>query len=61
MVKNGVLLPDPVMGTPTVLAEGQGGLLDVAVDPEYDENGWIYLSYSHKLDVSGQRRSACYD
>jgi glucose/arabinose dehydrogenase len=25
---------------------GQGGLLEVAVHPQYAENGWIYLSYS---------------
>lgn len=27
---------------------GRGGLLDVAVDPAYAENGWIYLGYSHE-------------
>ena len=32
-----------------MVAEGQGGLMDVAVDPEYAENGWIYLAYSHAL------------
>lgn len=47
---NGRLLPQPVKGTPEVLNEGQGGLLDVAIDPEYQENGWIYLSYSHRLN-----------
>lgn len=46
---NGKLLPKPVQQTPEVLNEGQGGLLDVAVDPEYDKNGWIYLAYSHEL------------
>ena len=25
---------------------GQGGLLDIALHPDYDENGWLYLSYS---------------
>ena len=43
------LLPDAVTGTPSVLHWGQGGLMDVAVDPEYIENGWIYLSYTHQL------------
>ena len=46
IVENGRLLPDPVQGVPTVWAQGQGGLLDVAVHPEYATNGWIYLSYS---------------
>ena len=48
-VVDGKLLPDPVAGTPEVLAEGQGGLMDVAVDPEYAKNGWVYLAYSHAL------------
>jgi len=39
--------PEPVFGVPAVWPEGQGGLLDVAVHPDYATNGWIYLSYSH--------------
>jgi aldose sugar dehydrogenase len=46
IVENGKLLPAPIAGIPAVFAEGQGGLLDVAVHPEYASNGWIYLSYS---------------
>ncbi|MDA0333758.1 MAG: PQQ-dependent sugar dehydrogenase [bacterium] len=49
MVSDGVLAEAPVRGTPTVLHEGQGGLMDVAVDPDFGDNGWIYLSYSHVL------------
>jgi glucose/arabinose dehydrogenase len=49
VVKNGVLRPEPVSDTPQVLHQGQGGLMDVAVDPAYSENGWVYLSYSHAL------------
>ncbi len=52
---NGKLRPDPVRGTPPVLNEGQGGLLDVAVDPDYAENGWIYLAYSHAIERQGGR------
>jgi aldose sugar dehydrogenase len=29
---------------------GQGGLLDVAVHPQYEENGWIYFTYSSPGD-----------
>ncbi len=50
VVKNGVLQPEPVSGTPKVLHQGQGGLMDVAVDPEYVKNGWIYLAYSHEIE-----------
>jgi aldose sugar dehydrogenase len=49
MVVKGKLLSNPVKGIPGVLAEGQGGLLDVNIDPHYKENGWIYLSYSHSI------------
>jgi glucose/arabinose dehydrogenase len=52
VVKNGELQPNPVQNTPQVLNEGQGGLLDVAVDPDYEQNGWIYLAYSHALENS---------
>ncbi len=33
-------------GMPEVVAEGQGGMLDVAVGPNYDSDGWIYFTYS---------------
>jgi aldose sugar dehydrogenase len=33
-------------GLPEIRAAGQGGLLDVAVHPDYDANGWIYFTYS---------------
>lgn len=33
-------------GVPEVLAQGQGGLLDVRVAPDYGETGWIYFTYS---------------
>jgi aldose sugar dehydrogenase len=36
----------PVSGTPDVHARGQGGMMEVAVHPGYEENGWIYLTYS---------------
>ncbi len=53
IVRDGKLEREPVAGTPEVLSEGQGGLLDVAVDPNYADNGWIYLSFSHALPKSG--------
>lgn len=36
-----------VKGIPESVDRGQGGLLDVATDPDYAENGWVYLSFSH--------------
>jgi len=46
VVENGRLLPEAVAGTPQVLAAGQGGLMEVALHPDYSKNGWIYLAYS---------------
>ena len=43
LVVNGRLQP-PVRDVPTCLADGQGGYLDVALDPNHAENGWVYLS-----------------
>jgi glucose/arabinose dehydrogenase len=54
VVKNGTLQSEPVKNTPEVLHQGQGGLLDVAVDPDYEDNGWIYLAYSHVLEDNGE-------
>jgi len=39
-----------ITGLPAVFAKGQGGLLDVAVHPRFDENQWIYLSAAVALD-----------
>ena len=43
---NGELHPKPISGLPDIAAGGQGGLLDVAIHPDYTTNGWIYLSFS---------------
>jgi glucose/arabinose dehydrogenase len=37
---------DPITGTPRVWAEGQGGLLDVALAPDYARTRRIYLTYA---------------
>jgi aldose sugar dehydrogenase len=46
VIRGGALQPEPVVGVPEVLARGQGGLLDVAIHPEFARNGYVYLSYS---------------
>ena len=46
LIRDGVLLPEPIAGVPAVYADRQGGLLDVAVHPNFAANIWIYLSYS---------------
>ncbi|CAN5483902.1 PQQ-dependent sugar dehydrogenase [soil metagenome] len=46
IVEDGQLRSEPLSGAPEVVARGQGGLLDVALHPDYEENGWIYISFS---------------
>jgi len=46
VVRDGRLLPEPVDGTPEMVARGQGGLLEVAAHPDFESNGWVYLTYS---------------
>lgn len=36
----------PIQGTPEVLAKGQGGLMDVALDPDFSQNKYVYLSFA---------------
>lgn len=37
---------EPIKGVPAVFFQQQGGLLDVALDPEFAKNRLIYLSYA---------------
>lgn len=39
-------LSAPLAGVPAVHARGQGGLLDVAVDPDFATTGLIYITYA---------------
>jgi glucose/arabinose dehydrogenase len=39
-------LSEPVAGLPKVAATGQGGMLDVALDPDFANNQLIYLSFN---------------
>jgi len=52
IIEGGRLLEAKVAGLPPVFAQGQGGLLDVELHPDYASNGWLYLSFS---DPRGDR------
>ena len=39
-------LSEPVAGLPRIAVGGQGGLLDVAIDPKFSDNGLVYWGYS---------------
>ena len=55
IVRDGILLPDPVAGIPTVQSGGQAGLLDVVPHPDFASNRLLYLSYS-KPDNNSESR-----
>ena len=41
---------EPIAGVPEVDARGQGGLLDVTLDPDFAENRRVYVSYAEAGD-----------
>lgn len=46
-----------ISGTPEVFSRSQGGLLDVNIDPDYEQNGWVYISYSEPDQDGGKGNS----
>lgn len=55
VVDNGVV-GDPIAGTPNVYNAGQGGLLDLALAPDFETSGRIYLSFAERAEDAGQQR-----
>lgn len=43
-------LSDPIVGVPRVWANGQGGLLDVALAPDFSQSRRVWLSYAEVGD-----------
>lgn len=41
-------LSEPITGIPVVNPDGQGGLLGVTVDPQFEKNRMVYLAFSEK-------------
>ena len=39
-------LSAPLQGLPEIAVRGQGGLLDIALSPNFAEDRWVYLSYA---------------
>ena len=39
--------------TPVVMVDGQGGMLDVALSPDYKTSGWIYFTYVKEVSGKG--------
>ena len=39
-----------ISGAPDVASQGQGGLLDVAVGPDFDDTGFVYMTWAGAVD-----------
>ena len=47
VIRGGTLEADPVAGVPEAYVAGQGGLFDVVLDPAFESNRTLYLSFAH--------------
>jgi aldose sugar dehydrogenase len=59
VIRNGVLDPKPVAGAPMAYWAGESGLpgavhgyMDLALHPQFAQNGWVYLSYTKPIDAN---------
>jgi len=53
---DGSVDPEPVAGLPEAFIAAQAGLMEVALDPDYSDNRWLYLSYAHgSLEANNTR------
>lgn len=43
-----------VENLPEIFVIGQGGLLDIELHPNYNENGWIYFSFASDMEKDGK-------
>ncbi|MGB0561776.1 MAG: PQQ-dependent sugar dehydrogenase, partial [Spirulinaceae cyanobacterium] len=58
IAREGVLDPTPIPGLPEIFAQGQGGLLDIALHPDFAENRLVYFSYAHGDSSANRTRIA---
>jgi glucose/arabinose dehydrogenase len=54
IIRNGALDPEPISGVPKAFVDGLGGLLGIALHPDFAQNGLVYLSYSSAELRNGQ-------
>lgn len=57
LIENNGAVSEPIAVDLEISTKGQGGLLDVVLDPDFSNNQMIYLSYA-KSDQGGQARTA---
>jgi glucose/arabinose dehydrogenase len=55
VINNGIV-GEPIAGVPDVYDQGQGGLLDLALAPDFETSGRIYLTFAERAQDAGQQR-----
>jgi glucose/arabinose dehydrogenase len=60
LIRNGQLDPTPLGPLPEMLATGLGGMLDVALHPQFAQNRLIYFAYSKPGPGEGNATTAVY-
>ncbi|MBO6849894.1 MAG: PQQ-dependent sugar dehydrogenase [Marinobacter sp.] len=52
-IRDGKLQKSPIEGLPDLVVSGQGGLLDVILHPDFENNQTLLLSYAHNVSREG--------
>ena len=50
VIRDDILDPHSIFGVPEVRTDGNGGLMDIAVHPNFSENGLVYLTYTKPVE-----------
>jgi glucose/arabinose dehydrogenase len=58
--QNGQLVPDPALVVSDVRHEGEGGLLGIALHPDFAQNRFVYLLYTADTPAGRRNRLARY-
>jgi glucose/arabinose dehydrogenase len=57
-VQDGQLISGKISGVPEVFDSGQGGLLDVSLHSQFEENRQVYFTYAHGNTIANRTRVA---
>lgn len=58
IIHEGELVEKPVSGVPDLVVAGQGGLLDIVLHPDFNDNRLLMLSYAHQSSAGMTTRVA---
>jgi len=54
VIRSGQLDPQPVDGVPNVFNSGQGGLLDISIHPNFEENQKLYFTFANGTTMANR-------